>query len=80
MPCIVSTLLEFFTQATNISSVLTILATVFNFTQQSKSDPHGDKAIEWYTLRDRLDHWNLSVKDKGFMDPISAFAEDGTAS
>lgn len=32
---------------------------------------------EWHKLHDLLEHWQSSVKDKGFMDPVSVLDEEG---
>jgi hypothetical protein len=32
---------------------------------------------EWHNLHELLGHWNSSVKDQGFMDPVSVLDEEG---
>ena len=35
------------------------------------------RIYEWHKLHDLLGHWDSSVKDKGFMDPVSVLDEEG---
>lgn len=59
--------------------VLTILAKVVDFMAFSETYTLTRRIDEWYKLHDLLEHWNSSVKDEGFMDPISVLSEEGKA-
>ncbi|PIG84219.1 hypothetical protein AARAC_006004 [Aspergillus arachidicola] len=56
--------------------VLTILAKVVNFMACSDTTSPSDGLDQWYKLRDLLEHWSRSVKDRSFMDPVSVYKED----
>ncbi|GAB1198632.1 hypothetical protein APSETT444_007959 [Aspergillus pseudonomiae] len=58
------------------NQILTILAKVVNFIACSDATSASKGLDEWYKLRNLLDHWNLSVKDQSFMDPVSVYEED----
>ncbi|QMW36606.1 hypothetical protein G4B84_012135 [Aspergillus flavus NRRL3357] len=55
------------------NQVLTILAKVVNFMACSHTTSPSDGLDQWYKLRDLLEHWNRSVKDRSFMDPVSVY-------
>ncbi|KOC13234.1 hypothetical protein AFLA70_57g003851 [Aspergillus flavus AF70] len=42
----------------------------------SNTTSPSDGLDQWYKLRDLLEHWNRSVKDRSFMDPVSVYKED----
>ncbi|KAE8313939.1 hypothetical protein BDV41DRAFT_249154 [Aspergillus transmontanensis] len=58
------------------NQVLAILAKVVNFMACSGTTSPSEGLDEWYKLRDLLEHWNRSVKDRSFMDPVSVYKED----
>ncbi|KAE8141623.1 hypothetical protein BDV38DRAFT_278977 [Aspergillus pseudotamarii] len=58
------------------NQILTILAKVVNFIACSDATSTSDALNEWYRLCDLLNHWNRSVKDRSFMDPVSVYKED----
>ncbi|QRD92345.1 hypothetical protein F9C07_1919633 [Aspergillus flavus] len=44
-----------------------------NFMACSHTTSPSDGLDQWYKLRDLLEHWNRSVKDRSFMDPVSVY-------
>ncbi|KAJ5964939.1 uncharacterized protein N7479_004815 [Penicillium vulpinum] len=57
------------------NQVLTILAKVVDFMASSETYTLTTRIEEWHKLHDLLEYWNSSVKDKGFMDPVSVLDE-----